>query len=88
MLFDYLGGELFVEQGGVHGQEGVVATVFDGAFAVAVDEDGALLGLLVGDAADVDKRFDDVVEGVDVVVVEDEAAAGVFEHGGFVVGLG
>ena len=48
-----LGGELLVEQGGVHGQEGFVAPMFDGAFAVAVDEDSALLGLGGADAADV-----------------------------------
>ena len=36
-LSDYLGGELLVEQGGVHGEEGFVAAMFDGAFAVAVD---------------------------------------------------
>jgi len=87
-LFYNFGGELLVEQGGVHGEEGVVAPVFYGAFAVAVDEDGALFGLLVGDAADVDERFDDVVEGVYVVVVQYEAAAGVFEYGCFVVRLG
>ena len=49
------GGELFVEEGSVHGEEGFVAAVLDGAFAVAVDEDGALLGLGVRDAADVDE---------------------------------
>ena len=59
----------------MHGQEVVVAAVLDGAFAVAVDKNGALLGLCIGDAASVHKRFDDVVEGVDVVVVQHEAAA-------------
>ena len=87
-LADYFGGELFVEECGVHGKEGVVAAVFYGAFAVAVDKDGALLGLGVGDAANVDEGFDDVVEGVDIVVVEDEVAAGVFEYVGFVVRKG
>ena len=59
----------------MHGQEVVVAAVLDGAFAVAVDKNGALLGLSIGDAANVHKRLDDVVEGVDVVVVQHEAAA-------------
>ena len=54
-LLHYLGGELFVEEGSVHGEEGFVAAVLDGAFAVTVDEDGALLGLGVRDAADVDE---------------------------------
>ena len=31
MLADYLGGELLVEEGGVHGEEGLVAAMFDGA---------------------------------------------------------
>jgi hypothetical protein len=35
-LFYYFGGQLFVQQGGVHGQEGFVAAVLDGAFSVAV----------------------------------------------------
>ena len=87
-LSDYLGGELLVQQGSVHGQEVVVAAMFYGTLAVAVDQNGALLGLGIGDAADVDQRLDDVVEGVDIVVVEYQAAAGVFEGGGFVVGLG
>ena len=69
-LSNYLRSELLVEQGGVHGEEGFVAAVLDGAFAVAVDEDGALLGLGVRDAADVDEGLDDVVEGVYVVVVK------------------
>ena len=88
MLTDYLGGELFVEQGGVHGEEGVVTAVFDGAFALAVDKDGALFGLGIADAADVDKGFDYIVEGMDVVVVENEVAARVFEDFGFVMRLG
>ena len=62
--------------------------MFDGTFAVAMDEDGALLSLGIGDTTDVDEGFDYVVEGVDIVVVEYQAAAGVFEGGGFVVGLG
>ena len=49
--------------------------MFDGAFAVAVDDDGALLGLGGGDAADVDEGFDDIVEGVHIVVVEHQAAS-------------
>lgn len=76
---------MFVEKGCVHGEEGVVAAVFDGAFAMAVDEDGALLSLGIGDATDVDEGFYDVVEGVDVVVVEDEAASRIFKDVGLVL---
>ena len=72
----------------MHGEEGVVASVFDRAFAVAVDEDGALLSLGIGDTTDVDEGFDYVVEGVDVVVPQHQLAAVVFEDGGFVFRLG
>jgi acyl-coenzyme A thioesterase PaaI-like protein len=44
-LSDYLGGELLVEQGGVHGEEGLIVAVFDSAFAMAMNQNGALLGL-------------------------------------------
>jgi hypothetical protein len=43
--------------------------MLDGAFAVTMNQDSTLLGLRVGDAADVNKGFDDIVEGVYVVVV-------------------
>lgn len=69
----------------MHGEEGVVAAVFDRAFAVAVDEDGTLLSLGIGDTTDVDEGFDDVVEGVDVVVVEDEAASRIFKDVGLIL---
>jgi hypothetical protein len=69
-LLHYLGSELLVEEGGVHGEECFVAAMLDGAFAMAVNKDGALLGLRGTDAADVDEGLDDVVEGVYVVVVE------------------
>ena len=69
----------------MHGEEGVVASVFDRAFAVAVDEDGALLSLGIGDTTDVDEGFDDVVEGVDVIVVEDEAASRIFKDVGLIL---
>ena len=62
--------------------------MFDGAFPVTVDENGALLSLLGGVAADVDERFDDIVEGVYVIVPEHQLAAVVFEDGGFIVCLG
>ncbi len=81
----YLGGELLVEQGGVHGQEGLVAAVLDGAFAVAVHQDGTLLCLRDADAADVDEGLDDIVEGVHVVVVQHKTTAGVFQHCGIVL---
>lgn len=71
----------------MHGQEVAVGALFDDAGSVAVDEDGALFGLLFGVSADIYKSFDDVVEGVHVVVVEEEAATAVFEHGGFFGGL-
>ena len=45
MLADYLGGELFVEQGCMHGQECLIVAVFDSAFAMAMNQNGALLGL-------------------------------------------
>ena len=72
----------------MHGKEFGIGAVLDGAFAVAVDEDGALLGLLSSVAADVDEGLDDVVEGVHVVVPEYQLAAVVFEDGGFVFRLG
>lgn len=84
-LVYYLGGELFVEQSCVHGKEGVVTAVFDGTFSMAVDKYGALLGLGIGYAADVDECFDYIVEGVDIVIVQNQIAAGIFEDGGFVV---
>ena len=46
----------------MHGEKFVVGTVFDGAFAMAMDKDGTLLGLLGSVAADVDEGFDDIVE--------------------------
>ena len=82
------GGELFVEEGSVHGEEGFVAAVLDGAFAVAVDEDGALFRLFGGMAADVDQGFDDIVEGVDIVVPQHKAASVVFQNRGLIVRLG
>ena len=69
----------------MHGEKCVVAAMFDGAFAVAVDEDGALLSLGIGDTTDVDEGFDDVVEGVDVIVVEDEAASRIFKDVGLIL---
>lgn len=88
LLFDNFGSELFVEKRGVHGQQGVVAAVLDGAFPVAVNQDGALFGLGGRDAADVDKSLDDVVEGVYIIVVEQQTAAGVFKDGRLLLGLG
>ena len=54
----------------MHGKKFRVGAMFNGAFAVAVDEDSALFGLLGGVAADVDERLDDIVESVHVVVPE------------------
>ena len=81
----YFRGELFVEQGGMHGQECLIVAVFDSAFAMAMNQNGALLGLGGADAADVDKSFNDIVEGVYVVVVEYQTAARVFEHIGLLL---
>ena len=64
----------------MHGEEFFVTAVFDNAFAGVVDHDGALLGLLVGVPADVDKCFDDIIEGVVVVVVEYQFATAVVEQ--------
>ena len=69
----------------MHGEEGVVASVFDRAFAVAVDEDGALLSLGIGDTTDVDEGFDDVVESMDIIVVKHKVASRVFEDCGIVL---
>lgn len=68
----------------MHGQEVAVGTVLDGALAMAVYKDGTLLGLLCGVAAYVDEGFDDVVEGVHVVVVKHYGSTMVFEGGDFV----
>ena len=59
---------MFVQQSSVHGEKFGVGAMFDGAFPVAMHEDGTLFGLLGGMSADVDKRLDDVVESVDIVV--------------------
>ena len=84
-LTNYFRGKLFVEQGCVHGQKGVVAAVFDGTFAMTVDEDGTLFGLSVRYATDINECFDDVVESVNIVVVQNKVAARVLEDGGFVL---
>ena len=70
---------MFVEERCVHGKEFFVAAGLDDALAGVVNHDGALLGLLVGVTADIDERFDDIVEGVVVVVGNDELAAVVVE---------
>ena len=44
--------------------------MLDGTLAMAVDEDGALCGLFLGVAADVDESLDYIVEGVHIVVEE------------------
>ena len=50
-------------------------TTFHDTFAGVVYHYGALLGLLIGVPADVDKCLDDVVEGVVVVVVDNKFAS-------------
>ena len=69
----------------MHRQQVAVGPLFDYAGAVAVHEDGALLSLGIGDTTDVDEGFDYVVEGVDVVVVEDEAASRIFKDVGLIL---
>ena len=49
--------------------------MFDCAFPVAMDQDGTLFGLFGCVTADVDERFDDIVEGVYVIVPEHQLAA-------------
>lgn len=68
------GSELFVEQSGMHGQQGGIATIFDHAFATAVNQNGALLRLALGMATDVDQSFDHIVESVIIVVVKHQLA--------------
>ena len=75
LLIDDFCGQLFVEQSGVHGEQGLVASVLDGAFAVAMDEDGTLFGLDGRDAADVNECLDDIVESMHVVIIQDKTTA-------------
>ena len=58
----------------MHGEQFLVAAGLDDAFAGVVNHDGALLGLFEGVAADVDQSFDNIVEGVVVVVVDNQFA--------------
>ena len=48
---------------------------------------GALFGLLYGVTADVHQCLDDIVEGVDIVVVQHQMATDVIEHGCVVLRL-
>ena len=72
----------------MHGQQVGVGTVFDGTFPVAMDQDGALFGVLYSVTADVDERLDDVVECVHIVVVEYKAASIVLKDSCLVFRLG
>ncbi len=83
-VFDNFTGELFVQQSGVHRQQVTVRAVFYGAFSVAMDQNGALFGLLSGVATDVDKGFDDVVEGMDIVVIKHQLATVILQYGCFI----
>ena len=53
----------------MHGKQFLVASGFHYAFAGVVNHDGALFGLLVCMSADIDKRLDDIVERMVVVVM-------------------
>ena len=80
VLLDDFGGELLVEECGMHGKELFVAAVFYDTFSGVVYHDGTLLGLFVGVAADIDEGFDDIVESVVVVVVDNQVAAAVVKQ--------
>ena len=54
---------------------------------MAVNKDGALLRLLLGMSADINKRLDDVVKGVHIVIEKYQLAAVVFKYCGFFFGL-
>ena len=67
----------------MHGQQVGIGAVLDGALTMTMNQDGALLSLLLGVAADVHQGLDDIVEGVYIVVVEHQTAAVVLQHVGF-----
>lgn len=54
---------------------------------MTVNQNGTLLGLFGGVAANVDKCFDYIVESVHVVVVEHQLATAILQYGSFVVSL-
>ena len=64
----------------MHWQQISIAATFHNAFAGIVNHYGALFGLFVGVAADVDKGFDDIVESVVVVIVDYQLAPVVVEQ--------
>jgi hypothetical protein len=45
---------------------------FYGTFSFVMDDQCALLGLFWRVAADADKRFDDMIESIDIVIVNDD----------------
>jgi hypothetical protein len=63
-----------VVDGGAKGLQLLVRADFDGTLPFVMNEQGALLGLLGLVAAHVNQGFDDVVEGVYLVVVHDQVA--------------
>lgn len=75
------GADSSVANGISHGDEVIDVSHFDGAFALEVDDHGALLCLLWGVVAYLDEGLDDVVEGVDLIV-EDYQIMTVFDAGG------
>lgn len=71
---------MLVEQCGVHGEQLLVAACLYDAFAGIMDHDGALLGLFVCMATNVDESLYDIVECVVVIVVDNEFASAVVEQ--------
>lgn len=71
----------------MHREQFGVGTVLDGALAVTVDKNGALFGLLGGVATYIDQGLDYVVEGMDIVVPQDECAAAIIQGVDIFVGL-
>lgn len=57
-----------------------------GTLSSVVYKYGTLLGLLGSVPTNVYKGFDNVIESVDIIIVQDETAAIIFQDGGFFVG--
>ena len=64
----------------MHGEQLLIASCLDDALAGVVYHYGTLLGLFVSVAADVDECFDDIVEGVVVIIVDYQFATAVVKE--------
>ena len=64
----------------MHRQQILIPSCFDNTFASVVNDNSALLCLVVGETADVHQGFDDIVECVVVVVVDDKFATVILKH--------